>query len=178
MALVYLGLGSNLGEREANLREALSRLRGKVELKRVSSIYETEPVGYKEQPWFLNLVCSGLTELSPRSLLQFIKKIEQEMGRVPSVRWGPRIIDIDILFYGDLIYSDDELTIPHPRIQERRFVLVPLAEIAPDLVHPVLGIKVRELLAEVEDKARVLKWREMEEADVRSNRVEAFRCRP
>ncbi len=159
MAVVYLGLGSNIGDREANLREALSRLSAKVKLEEVSSIYETEPVGYTEQPWFLNLVCRGHTTLEPRLLLDFVKALEREMGRKPGVRWGPRLIDVDILFYDDVVYSDEALVIPHPRIQERRFVLVPLAEIAPDLVHPVLGITVTELLAGVQDPATVRLYR-------------------
>lgn len=159
MAVVYLGLGSNIGDREANLREALSRLSAKVKLEEVSSIYETEPVGYTEQPWFLNLVCRGHTALEPRPLLDFVKALEREMGRKPGVRWGPRLIDVDILFYDDVVYSDEALVIPHPRIQERRFVLVPLAEIAPDLVHPVLGITVTELLAGVQDPATVRLYR-------------------
>jgi 2-amino-4-hydroxy-6-hydroxymethyldihydropteridine diphosphokinase len=146
MPTIYLGLGSNLGDREANLRRALDLLGERVQVKRTSSIYETEPVGFKDQPQFLNLVCCGTTELSPRDLLAFVKSIEAVMGRLPTVRFGPRLIDIDILFYDDLVLDEADLVIPHPRLHERAFVLVPLSEIAPDLVHPVLKKTVRDLL--------------------------------
>ena len=146
MAIVYLGLGSNLGDREANLSQAL-RLLGQrgVWVDRVSSIYETEPVGYLEQPRFLNAVCRVSTELGPEELLSLAKEVEGLLGRRPSFPNAPRPIDVDILFYEDLVMESPELTIPHPRLAERAFVLVPLAEIAPDLVHPALGIEVREL---------------------------------
>jgi len=139
-------LGSNLGEREENIAEALRRLSVGVNIERTSSLYETEPVGYKEQPWFLNAVCLGETKLKPQELLSFIKGIERRMGREEKVRWGPRIIDIDILFYDDLVLETPELTIPHPRLHQRRFVLVPLVELNPDFVHPILGLTMRELL--------------------------------
>lgn len=156
MAKVYLGLGSNLGDREGNIAEALRRLSEKVHIEAVSSIYETEPVGYKEQPWFLNAACMGETELEPEELFGFAMGIEREMGREKRVRWGPRIIDIDILFYDDLVLNTPDLTIPHPRLHERRFVLVPLAELALDLVHPVLGLTVRELLERLRKTEKVL----------------------
>jgi len=158
MPVVYLGLGSNLGDREANIAEALRRLGEKVHIETMSSLYETEPVGVREQPWFLNAVCEGDTGLSPFELLSFVKGIERSMGRKPSVRWGPRLIDIDILFYDELVHHDEELTIPHPRIQERRFVLVPLAEIAPGLVHPVLGLSVKQMLERLSDSSKVRLW--------------------
>ncbi len=109
----------------------------------MSSVYETEPVYYKEQPLYLNAVLSAVTELEPSDLLRFVKGIESDLGRQPSFRNAPRLIDIDILFYGDRVVQTAELTIPHPRIAERAFVLVPLAEIAPGLVHPVTHEKVR-----------------------------------
>ena len=147
---VYLALGANLGDREKNLRDALAQIRTFVQITRVSSIYETEPWGVREQPWFLNLVCVGTTTLSPVDLLRHAKKIENEMGRAEGIRFGPRPIDIDILFYDNVIELSPALTIPHPRLHERAFVLVPLAEIAPDLVHPRFRVTIRALLARLE----------------------------
>lgn len=145
MARIYLGLGSNLGNRAQNIHAALQRLKAEMRLDQISSLYETEPVAVVDQPWFLNLVCSGETDLSPESLLRLTKTIEQEMGRKKGLRFGPRLIDIDILFYDDLIISTPELEIPHPRLHERGFTLIPLSEIVPDLVHPLLGMTIREL---------------------------------
>ncbi len=152
MATVYLALGANLGDREKNLHEALERISGFVHIFRVSSIYETEPVGVHEQPWFLNLVCAGTSDLSPVDLLRRVKRIEIEMGRTEGIRFGPRPIDIDILFYDRLIQLSPALTIPHPRLHERAFVLTPLAEIAPDLIHPRLRLPVRQLLWRLESQ--------------------------
>jgi 2-amino-4-hydroxy-6-hydroxymethyldihydropteridine diphosphokinase len=146
MATTYLSLGSNLGNRARNIYAALRRLRSRVRLDHISSLYETEPVGPVEQSWFLNLVCSGDTTLSPEALLGFVKGIEREIGRKKGIRFGPRLIDIDILFYDDLVVRTDRLEIPHPRLHERGFVLIPLKELAPDLVHPVLKSNVEELL--------------------------------
>jgi GTP cyclohydrolase-4 len=155
---IYLALGSNLGDRMGNLASAVERLSQKVNIKKVSSVYETEPVYYKEQPLYLNAVLSALTELDPFELLRFAKSIESDLGRQPSFRNAPRLIDIDILFYSDRVVKTEELTIPHHRIAERAFVLVPLAEIAPRLVHPLLQKRVSELLAVVEGVDGVRKF--------------------
>ena len=155
---IYLALGSNMGDRMSNLRSAVERLSRKITIKKMSSVYETEPVYYKEQPLYLNAVLSAVTELEPFELLSFVKSIESDLGRQPSFRNAPRTIDIDILFYGAQIIETPELTIPHPRITERAFVLVPLAEIAPKLVHPALQKRAGELLAEVEGVDGVRKF--------------------
>ena len=155
---IYLALGSNLGDRMGNLASAVEHLSQKVNIKKVSTVYETEPVYYKEQSLYLNAVLSTVTELEPSDLLRFVKSIESDLGRQPSFRNAPRTIDIDILFYGDQVAETAELIIPHPRIAERAFVLVPLAEIAPGLVHPVLQKSVSELLAMVKGVDGVRKF--------------------
>jgi 2-amino-4-hydroxy-6-hydroxymethyldihydropteridine diphosphokinase len=147
---VYLSLGSNVGDRQAHLNAALDRLRAHgVNVLRVSPIYETEPVDYTAQGWFLNLVVEAATELFPRQLLERIGRIERGMGRRRTVAKGPRIVDIDILLFGNAVVDCPELQIPHPRMAERRFVLAPLADLAPGLLHPVLHRSVRDLLAAV-----------------------------
>lgn len=155
MAAVYLALGSNLGDRLQNLRDAAARLRAEVFQARVSRVYETEPWGVTAQPRFLNMVLAGETGLDPHALLNFAKGIERAMGRMPTLRYGPRIIDIDILLYDDLLIKTGRLEVPHPRLGERRFVLVPLAEIAPELRHPISGVSMRELLERLPDEKDV-----------------------
>ena len=158
MATVYLGLGSNLGDRRQNLTKALERLAAKTKIEQLSSLYETEPVGFKDQPLFLNAVCRITTTLSPQKLLAFIKDIESTLGRIPSFPNAPRPLDIDILFYGSRTIKSPRLIIPHPLLTERAFVLIPLAEIAPDLVHPENGKTMRELLDSLGKAGGVRKW--------------------
>jgi 2-amino-4-hydroxy-6-hydroxymethyldihydropteridine diphosphokinase len=134
----FIGLGSNLGDRVAYLEDARRVLSGSpgITLAGSSSLYETEPVGYTEQGWFLNQVAEVATSLGPWELLRVLQGIEQALGRQRLIRWGPRVIDLDLLLYGNAILTDPDLTVPHPRMYERGFVLAPLAEIAPDYIHP------------------------------------------
>ncbi len=155
---VYLGLGSNMGNRQANLDKAIGILSQRLQLGQVSSLYDTEPVGNISQPRFLNLVCQVYTRLAPEELLTLAKGIELKLGRAPGTSNAPRPVDIDILFYGDQVIKTKELVIPHPRLTERAFVLVPLTEIAPDFVHPVGRKTAGELLKCITEKQGVLKW--------------------
>lgn len=139
MKRTFLSLGSNLGDREANLREALARLESpRFHVKRLSSFYETEPIGLTGQPWFLNIVAEAETSFFPMMLLDHTQRVERVMGRKKGALNGPRKIDIDILLFAHLMIESPRLTVPHPRMHERRFVLEPMVELAPDLPHPVL----------------------------------------
>ena len=155
--IAYLSLGSNVGDRDKNLQEALRRLSSLGRIAAVSSFYETEPVEFTDQPWFLNCVIALETAALPAQLMSELLQIEHEMGRKRIQKKGPRLIDIDILLFGDAVVSTVELTIPHPAMARRRFVLEPLAEIAPELRHPTLHKKVSELLAEMPAGQKVQK---------------------
>ncbi len=145
MPIAYLGLGSNLGDRRANLSAATTGLPPAASLLRASSIYQTEPWGYLEQPAFLNQVLEVETSLSPADLLAALKRLEASLGRQATFRYGPRLIDLDILLYDQLVIDQPDLVIPHPQLAQRAFVLVPLAELAPGLIHPLLGTSMAEL---------------------------------
>ena len=144
---VYLALGSNLGDRHENLRQAVASLSPQIDIKAKSHIYETDPWGYEDQPKFFNMAVRGQTYLEPEPLLKHLKRLEIALGRQTTFANGPRSIDIDILFFDDLILDTPLLTLPHPRLHERGFVLLPLMDLAPDLVHPLLKKSIRELTA-------------------------------
>jgi len=155
---VYLSLGSNLGDREGNLRAAIEALRGaRVRVGKVSSFYETEPVDYLEQPWFLNCVVDGETAVPAPELLRALREIETRIGSKKEFAKGPRLLDIDILLYGDDTILTAELQVPHPRMLARKFVLEPLAEIAPELKHPSWSGTAMEMLACTGDRSRIRK---------------------
>ena len=163
--LIYLSLGSNLGDRAANLERAIGALGGiGVHVLRRSAFYETEPVDFLAQPWFLNCAVEAETILEPRPLLQALQGIERSMGSQKLVPRGPRIIDLDILFYEDAVIREPGIEIPHPRLSERRFVLVPLAELVPQFMHPVLKLKIRKLLETTQDQSAVRAWHAKEDA--------------
>lgn len=150
MSLIYLSLGSNLNDRFANLRRAIDELQQYVTVTAISPVFATAPWGDTDQPPFLNTCVAVVSDLSPHEILHRAKQIERKMGREKTRHWGPRLIDIDILFYDKMIVQDDELTIPHPHIAERAFVLAPLAVLIPDFRHPQTGLSVREMLEQVD----------------------------
>ncbi|BCS82229.1 2-amino-4-hydroxy-6-hydroxymethyldihydropteridine diphosphokinase [Anaerocellum diazotrophicum] len=147
--IVFLGLGSNLGNRHKNIQKAIEHLKDKVRIEKVSSIIETQPYGFVDQPKFLNCVLKGTTLLLPFELLEFVLEIENKMGRIRLFKWGPRNIDIDILFYDDCVIDTEKLKIPHPELHKRLFVLEPLCEIEKDFIHPVLKKSVYELYTQL-----------------------------
>ncbi len=154
----YLGFGSNLGDREQNIRCAVELLSQSVCGIQTSSLYETEPWGYLDQPKFLNMVCKCLTSLEPAELLSICKGLETLAGREPSFKYGPRVLDVDILAYGDMVVKTGQLAIPHGKLHERAFVLAPLAEIAPQWRHPILNKTAAELLEQVNGTEGVRLW--------------------
>ena len=158
MSTAYIGIGSNEGDRFTNLYNSIGLLVQECDIEKISSVYETAPQGYKDQPDFLNCVVQVNTELRPQQLLQELKSIEMMMGRTPTFLNGPRIIDLDILMYGETVIDTDELKLPHPRMHERAFVLVPFEEIAPECVHPNLHKTISALLKELKYSGAVNKW--------------------
>jgi len=148
MSIVYISIGSNLGDREENCRQAINLIeKNGIAVRKQSRMYETEPWGIKDQPKFINMAVEAETDKKPEKLLRILKEIEKEIGRTETTKWGPRVIDLDILFYDNLILKIPGLEIPHPLIQEREFVLKSLCEIAPDKKHPVTGKTVKEMAA-------------------------------
>ena len=159
MNTIYLSLGANIGHRERNIWLAIEALASRgLRVTRRSSLYETEPVGMKSKDWFLNTVVEAETDLAPEELMRVLLELERALGRERRVLHGPRIIDIDILLFGSSVVHAPDLEIPHPRMAERRFVLVPLAEIAPDVQHPVLKKTITALLSETADRSEVRPW--------------------
>ncbi len=160
---VFLGIGSNLGERKTRIEQGIAALKNcGMSILRRASLYETEPVGITDQPWFLNTVVAGETALAPQRLLKLCKEIERTAGRKETVRFGPRLLDIDILLYKGLVIHEKDLDIPHPRMHERRFVLVPLLEIAPSIKDPRNGKRYANILAELDEGKKVTRLKAKE----------------
>lgn len=157
MDRVFISIGSNLGDRISNCRKAANEMAKFCKYIKVSSLYETEPVDKEDQPNFINAAAEIRTDLTPHELLKKLNLIENQLGRVREEHWGPRTIDLDIIFYGDLILNDDDLIIPHPRAQLREFVLGPICEIDPNFIFPRLNISVLDVLNKIKNKKRVVK---------------------
>ena len=157
MSIVFIGIGSNLGDRVSYCKKAFDEISGFARITRTSSLYETDPVGKEDQPEFINCLVVIETELSPQDLLNQLNLVETKLGRKREEKWGPRPIDLDIIYYDDRIISDENLEIPHPRAHNRRFVLEPLCEIAPEFVDPKFNVSVIELLDRIDDDKRVIK---------------------
>jgi 2-amino-4-hydroxy-6-hydroxymethyldihydropteridine diphosphokinase len=158
MSTAYVALGTNLGDRTETLRIAIEKLRRVATVEAVSSVYETDPVGYADQPAFLNAVARVRTALSPRSLLDALFKIETELGRTRSFRNAPRTLDLDLLLYDDLVLDEPDLAVPHPRLHERAFVLVPLADVGAEVIHPRLHRSIADLLGDLGEISGVRPW--------------------
>ncbi len=157
MGQVYISIGSNLGDRISYCQKALDEMAAFSKIIKVSSLYETDPVDKEDQPQFINSVAEIGTDLAPHDLLEELNIVEGKLGRVRHEKWGPRTMDLDIIFYGDQVIKDSNLEIPHPRAHLRRFVLEPLCEIAPEFIHPNYNLSVAELLKNVDDEKRVIK---------------------
>lgn len=152
MREIFIGLGTNLGDKKNNLEQAITLMKQKCKILKQSKLYETEPVGYKDQDWFLNCVVEIETELDPLELFDFLQSIEKEMKRIKTVKDSPRVIDLDILFYEDQVINHENLIIPHPRLHERLFVLIPMSDINPNFNHPTFGETIKELRDECNDQ--------------------------
>jgi 2-amino-4-hydroxy-6-hydroxymethyldihydropteridine diphosphokinase len=150
--IVFIALGSNLGDRHENLQVAIESMQPEIHPLDCSSVYETPPWGYLDQPKFLNQVIKAETQLSPSDLLDYLQVIESQIGRKETIRYGPRVIDLDLLFYDDEVIESPLLTIPHPRMENRAFVLLPIADLAPEFIHPVLKVRIADLLARVDQE--------------------------
>jgi len=151
VAKAYLGIGSNIGNRKKNIRKSINLIKNKCKIIKISSIYKTEPIGYKNQNWFINCVIKIETKLTPEELLIFLKNTELKLKRIKKIKNGPRTIDLDILFYKNSIINKYNLIIPHPRAHERLFVLTPLKEISPKLIHPILRKNITNIIKGVKD---------------------------
>ena len=157
MCRAFIGIGSNLGDRIHYCKSAIDEIGRFAKIVKVSSIYETEPVGKEDQPEFINCVAEIETDLSPQNLLKDLNSVEEKLDRVRHEKWGPRTIDLDIIFYNDRVIKDEKLEIPHPRAHQRRFVLEPICEIAPKFIHPKFNVSTLDLLNKLEDEKKVNK---------------------